>query len=281
MRLKKLNVYKCILFTLLFSFYISAQTSISVDVNPAVAGIQSLIESATPNETFAVDIIGSGFDSLFSYQLKFSFDTSKFTFLGVDKDYGFTGTRNFLTLNGGSIQGICQQQVNPPCDSIIEIAYTIVGNSSSHAVSGEGLLGVIWLQSKLSLGESSELSLHNGAFASLNGSLELIESTVSGVYSYGAVSNSFTKNNTSLIKNFGYNLSSNKLQISYTTNDNHTSYEKITLFNLLGKVIEEVSFTPNCLNQRTVSFKKQLSKGLYLCVIENDKIKKNFKISIK
>lgn len=259
--------------SLLFS-----QTSTAVDMMPALAGTQNLYQSSTEGETFSIDIIGSGFDSLFSYQLKLSFDTSKLEFVGADKDYGFTGTRNFLTQNGGTIQGICQKQINPPCDSVLEFAYTIVGNNNAQAVSGEGLLGVVWLRSKLALGESSTFTISQVAYAQLNGDLTLIDTIYNGTYSYSPVAN-INQPKSQIISPVKISYKANSTIIVNLGNETFSNFS-LDIYTLSGEKVESQTISASKTGYNAITLNQNLSKGVYLCRFSGNNIQTNHKITV-
>lgn len=161
------SVFTFLLLPLSLCPAIFAQT-MSVDMVPGVAGIQDTMISTVSGEEFIVEFIGSNFTNVSGYQFKIVFDSTQFDFLGGDADYGMMGKKNVLKSNGGSITGIFQRQINPPCDSILDVAYTINGTADL-SVSGTGLIGIAQFKSKLQSGESGAIKIIGGYLADFNG----------------------------------------------------------------------------------------------------------------
>jgi hypothetical protein len=153
------------LFVITFILYSSpiGQT-LSVDLDTA-AGIQNTFISREPVVTLPVAIRISGCSSISSYEFKVAFDTAKFSFVGAQQDFGITGEQNILVKNGSAIIGISRPQINPAAQDTIEFGFAITGSSSTSLVSGDGLAGVLYLKSKLKIGDSTTISISNGALS--------------------------------------------------------------------------------------------------------------------
>ncbi len=171
-----------ILTSIFLIFTANFAQSISIDLDNEV-GIQNTFTSRDTGATIAIAIRFTGVNQISSYQFKVSFDTSRFTFIGAQQDFGITGEKNILTKNSGSIIGIAQLQLNPPAKDTVEFSYSITGNNASSLVSGDGLAGVLYLKSKIPLGDSSSIMVSNGILADF----ELNQTTVN-VYHKGTYS---------------------------------------------------------------------------------------------
>lgn len=141
--------------------------TISIDLDSG-AGIQSTLTSRNTAATIGIAIRFTDINQISSYQFKVSFDTTRFTFVGAQQDFGITGEKNILTKNGGSIIGIAQLQINPSAKDTVEFSYSVTGNNASFVVSGDGLAGVLYLKSKISLGDSSSITVSNCILADFN-----------------------------------------------------------------------------------------------------------------
>ncbi len=153
----------------LCSIFCRAQTiSVDMDTTPGLQNVKITKDTA---ETVAVAFRISGVNAMFSFQFKAGFDTTRFSFLAAFQDFGPAGEKNILTLNGGSIIGIGQLQVNPAASDTVEFSYSITGTDEAKSVNGEGLIGVLYLKSKLSPGDTSSITVGNGYVASFGGDL--------------------------------------------------------------------------------------------------------------
>ena len=130
-------------------------------MNTEEAGVQDTFQTTALGDEFIIEFIGSDFTGVSGYQFKIAFDSSTFEIVGNDEDYGMNGKQNILKGNGGAITGIFQAQTNPPCDTILDVAYAIIGTTDL-SVSGTGLLGIISFRSKLKDGENGEIKITEG-----------------------------------------------------------------------------------------------------------------------
>lgn len=158
---------------------IKAQT-LFVDMDTA-AGVQNKYITKDTAKTIAIAIRLTGAEAMFSYQFKVAFDTSCFSFVAAQENFGIKGESNILTKNGGGIIGICQFQTNPPAPDTIEYSYSITGTKSEKSVTGEGLAGVLYLKSKIRPGDSSSITIMQGYSASFGGDLIPIASYKGGM----------------------------------------------------------------------------------------------------
>jgi hypothetical protein len=172
------------LFVITFIFYSSpiGQT-LSVDLDTA-AGIQNTFVSREPGVTLPVAIRISGCISISSYEFKVAFDTAKFSFVGAQQDFGITGEQNILVKNGSAIIGISRPQINPAALDTIEFGFAITGSSSTSLVSGDGLAGVLYLKSKLKIGDSTTISISNGTLSDFDLNSVPFTSYKSGKFKY-------------------------------------------------------------------------------------------------
>ncbi|HEX2957217.1 MAG TPA: hypothetical protein VHO70_10310 [Chitinispirillaceae bacterium] len=150
-----------LLLTAILSLYTANYAqSLLVDLD-TLPGIQNTFTTKDTAATVGVAIRLTGVTQISGYEFKVSFDTTKFTFVGAQQDFGMTGEKNILTKNSGSIIGIAQLQSNPPAKDTVEFSYSITSYNSSTLVTGDGLAGVLYLKSRLPLGDSSAISVSN------------------------------------------------------------------------------------------------------------------------
>jgi hypothetical protein len=145
-------------------------------------GVQDIYIAKDTTQTVTVALWMSGADALFSYQFKVAFDTAKFSFIDAQPDFGITGKRNLLTKNSGTIIGIYQLQTNPAATDTVEFSCSITGTNGAKSVTGDGLIGVLYLKSKINSGDSSIITVVQGYHAAFGGDLIPIASYKSGNY---------------------------------------------------------------------------------------------------
>jgi hypothetical protein len=145
------------------------------DADTATTGIQATNVLTDTGMTLIVEFDAAAMTDLFSYEFSVRYDTTKLLYKGGDKDYGFDGRQNILTTKGGAVQGLCQKRRNPLRPDIIDVAYTIIGADKNQQVSGDGLIGVLSFKSRMQHGDSSTISIISGAWASLDGSLQKVD----------------------------------------------------------------------------------------------------------
>lgn len=160
---------------------LAAAQSISVDMDTA-SGIQPTVATEDTGQTLVIPIRINDADHLFSYQFKIAFDTGSFTFLGAQQDFGITGEKNILTKNGGTTIGIFQVQVNPPADDTVEFSCSLTGTDDTKSVSGDGLIGVLYLKSRLNPGDSAAVAVSQGFLAPYGGTLTPVATYAGGMY---------------------------------------------------------------------------------------------------
>jgi hypothetical protein len=168
--------------TIFLAYTTNFAQTVSIDLDNE-AGIQSKVTSRDTSATIAIAIRLTGVNQISSYQFKVSFDTTKFTFIGAQQDFGTINEKNILVKNGGSIIGIAQLQLNPPAKDTVEFSFTITGTTPSTLVSGDGLAGVLYLKSKVPMGDSTAVTVSNCILADF----ELNQTTVN-VYNKGTYS---------------------------------------------------------------------------------------------
>lgn len=251
----------------------------SVDMNPFDTGIQNSVGATTSNETFIIELVASNFSGVSGYQFKIAFDSSKFDFLGGQEDHGLSGTKNILKNSGGSITGIFQEQTNPPCDSILDVAYTILGTTDL-SVSGDGLIGIVQFKSKLNSGESGNIIIKDGYWIDFGGTKTLIDNYSSGVYSFDQTKIKTYKNK----HNERYNIYSRNNSLNFTipfSNMNNQLLVKISLYDLQGKLISVLLNEYKQNGVYKIPLNKKLTKGFYICDLKIGDYNNSLKIFIK
>lgn len=280
--------------TLLFYATMSSSQSFIVDMDTA-SGIQGSLQTKDTAQTLIVTLRAATVSNLFSYQCKVSFDTSKFSFIGAEQDFGVLGEKNILTKNGGNIIGIYQLQTNPPALDTVEFSGTIQGTDATPSVSGDGIIGVLYLKTKLSVNDSSSISISQGFYAEFEGTMEEITSYTAGTYKI-IPSVSITTSNDE--KKLGYNVpsisilsvttayqvievtfQSSTARFSVSTNTLSTDNKiHLTLYTLDGKFITnfqtyiydsnncQVTIPPSAVHKPTIS-------GTYICTLAGNDIR--------
>lgn len=176
----KIKAVSIIAFTLLYSMCIQAQT-ITADMD-TTTGVQNIHTTKDTAQIVTIALRVSGADAMFSYQFKVTFDTARFSFIAAQQDFGVSGEKNVLKNNGGSVIGICQMQANPAAPDTIEFSFSITGTDAAKSVNGGGLVGVLYLKSKIVPGDSSSIAIVQGYSASLGGDLIPMTSYKGGTY---------------------------------------------------------------------------------------------------
>ncbi|MBN1576825.1 MAG: hypothetical protein JW913_09750 [Chitinispirillaceae bacterium] len=180
---KAVTFFLCVF---LLAAHSRAQTMV-VDMDTA-SGIQSAISTQdTAKTTLIVPLRITGADNLFSYQFKVAFDTSRFSFVGAQEDFGMLGEKNILAKNGGALIGIYQLQANPRALDTVEFSCTIQGEDAAKSVSGDGLIGVLYLQSKMRSEDSAQITISQGLTVRFDGAPEPVSSYTPGTYSISFV----------------------------------------------------------------------------------------------
>ena len=174
---KAVTLFLCIFFLAVTP---RAQTMV-VDMDTA-SDIQDSFSTQDTVGTVVIPLRITDADNLFSYQFKVAFDTGRFTFVGAQQDFGMLGEKNILAKNGGTLIGIFELQVNPPASDTVEFSCTITGSDKSKSVSGDGLIGVLYLQSKMHSDDSTEITISQGFLAEFGGSLEPVSSYTQGMF---------------------------------------------------------------------------------------------------
>lgn len=253
-----------------------AQT-ISIDLDSA-AGIQSTLTSRDTAATIGIAIRFTDINQISSYQFKVSFDTTRFTFVGAQQDFGMTGEKNILTKNSGSIIGIAQLQINPPAKDTVEFSYSVTGNNASSLVSGDGLAGVLYLKSKIPLGDSSSITVSNCILADFDLNQTAVSHYNKGTYAVLPVTRSVRQHKHDLITSSGQ-LSPVTLSIlnNFITFDlPHSALSSnemvtITFYTLNGKYLTEFDLLTGKNNFYTCSGSnnpKFNQPGRYLCCLK-------------
>jgi len=173
---------RCFLYLLLLCHAVFSQI-IEIDLAPDLSGIQKEYTAADTGNVFSLELYGTGFTDIYSYQCKVRFDTAQFTFLGGEADQGLVGTQNILEAQGGTIIGICQTQTNPEDPSVIDLAWSITTENVNLSVTGEGLMGVLLFKNKLSRGETGIFEVFNRYWSELGGAAVPITASDSAWYS--------------------------------------------------------------------------------------------------
>jgi hypothetical protein len=275
------SFFLLLLLVLSLNTTISAQ-SMNVDMNPSVAGIQDTMKSTIVNEQFIVEFIGSNLTNVSAYQFKIVFDSTRFIFLGGAADYGFSGKKNILSGNGGALTGIFQKQANPPCDSILDVAYTINGTTNL-SISGTGLIGIAQFQSKLKSGESGAIKITEGYMVDFNGIKTPVTTYTGGTYQY--------KPSVATARSFGeklqtYNISCSRNIIHFDlpfTNGLDNGNVEIVLYDLKGRFEANVFNGFLLAGHHDVSLEKadgKIIQGFHVCALHYGSETKTLKMFV-
>jgi len=167
--------------TLLIFFGIVQGQSMAVDMDTA-SGIQEALTVHDTAQTVIVTLQATSVTELFSYQCKVNFDTSQFSFIAAEQDFGALGEKNILAKDGGAVIGICQLQANPPASDTVEFSGTITGTDASKSVSGDGIIGVLYLKSKAGFNDSTTISITQGFLAEFEESMVEVTNYSEGTF---------------------------------------------------------------------------------------------------
>ena len=163
-----MNIQKTIrllLISLIFFTVSSTAQQLLIDMDTA-SGVQETIAVDEEGGILTLAIRIEGAENLFSYQFKVVFDTGSFSFIDAQQDFGLNGEQNILTTNGGSIISINQLQTNPPVEGTVDFSGSITGSDSSRSAAGDGLAGVLYLESKLQPGDTAVIEVVEGFYVS-------------------------------------------------------------------------------------------------------------------
>ncbi len=153
-----LNKYIFLLITLLLVGSLSAQPAFSVDMVPSETSleVQDAYEAASLNETFMVDVIGTGLANATSVYFIIKYDPAQLKYEGFDQDNGDNDVDNVLK-NGCNLTPLINED---------EVSGTIEVNLSQQdvgcEVNGDGLIGNLEFESLLGWGESAEITIEEG-----------------------------------------------------------------------------------------------------------------------
>jgi hypothetical protein len=275
MQIRIFSIFSVILISYAANF---AQT-ISIDLDSS-SGIQSTFTSKDTVLTIGVAIRLTGINQISSYQFKVAFDTSRFSFVGTQQDFGITGEKNILTKNSGSIIGIAQLQLNPPASDTVEFSYSITGSNISTLVSGDGLAGVLYLKSKIHLGDSSAISVSNGMLADFDLNQTPISAYNKGMYSVLPVTWNIIERKPDFITNpeqlSSVTLSIQNNVIQFNLPNSIVSKNKmlsVTFYTLNGKYLTGYKMISNNNNIYTTSENNNSvfnQSGRYLCCLKTN-----------
>lgn len=250
--------------------------SLSIDLD-TVSGIQSTFTSRDTSATINIAIRLTGISKVSSYQFKVSFDTTRFTFMGAQQDFGISGEKNILTKNGGSIIGIAQLQLNPLAKDTVEFSYSITGNNASLLVSGDGLAGVLSLKSKVPLGDSSSITVSNCTLADFDLNPIQVNVYSKGTYSVSPVTwsikekypnNNCTEPGTIVL--LSTQSSNIQFKIPFSDVINSKIYQ-FAFYTLNGKYLTVYSTTNANSNHYTISGNDNIvfsQPGKYICCLK-------------
>jgi hypothetical protein len=127
------------------------------------------------NDKMYVAVVAQNVSNLDTYQVEIHFDPESLTFIGGHEAIPFSGIDNILTRCGGNIIGF-QAVENDP--GIITMANALVGNNTSEAPEGSGIIGILGFVVKKQT--ATDLILKNVFFMDSTGSKDTI-TKVSGI----------------------------------------------------------------------------------------------------
>jgi hypothetical protein len=240
-------------------------------------GIQPTLSVEDTGQTLIIPLRITDADNLFSYQFKVAFDTGCFTFVAAEQDFGTTGEKNILTANGGSIISICQLQANPPATDTVEFSCSITGTDESMSVSGDGLVGVLYLKSKLDAGDTTTITVCDGLLAGYDQQLVSVEEYEEGTYMIPpppvAAAAIAQPGRTDNRETFSLSINSNKVHFAVPSSlFNAEKIMRITIHTLDGRLRASRLITTPVpamhLNWSPAEPGQRLSRGTYLCSVE-------------
>jgi hypothetical protein len=250
--------------------------SLSIDLD-TTSGIQSTFTSRDTSTSINVAIRFTGVSKISSYQFKVSFDTTRFTFIGAQQDFGISGEKNILTKNSGSIIGIAQLQLNPPAKDTVEFSYSITGNNQSLLISGDGLAGVLSLKSKVPLGDSSSITVSNCILADFDLNQTQVNTYCKGTYWVMPVTKSakekYVNSNTpEPLTTVSLTIQSSNILFDIPSSDvNNSKTFLYTFYTLNGKYLTEYNITNANSNYNTISGSDNMlfnQPGRYICSLK-------------
>jgi hypothetical protein len=259
--------------TVLMVYVANFAQSLSIDLD-TTSGIQSTFTSRDTSASINVAIRLTSVSKISSYQFKVSFDTTRFTFMGAQQDFGISGEKNILTKNGGSIIGIAQLQLNPPAKDTVEFSYSITGNNQSLLISGDGLAGVLSLKSKVPLGDSSSITVSHCTLADFDLNETQVNTYCKGTYSVMPVTRSIkggyaNSSSSEPLTTVSLSIQSCKILFDIPSSDvNNIKMFLYTFYTLNGKYLTEFNITNANSNHNTISRNDNMlfsQPGRYIC----------------
>ena len=268
-----------IFYLTIFTSQASWASKISVDMDILKNDIQPAYYCQKSGETLSVCIYIENVANCYSYQFSVQFDTTKFSFLGADKDIGLSGPKNILTSRGGTVQGLCQIRQNPLSRNIIDYSYTILTEDSSLTINGSGLAGAVLLKSKVQTGDSTSIKIIDAYTAELHGQVKIpIDTLETGMFFDNTTFTERNQHTSDRVKSLSmYVKSNNNGTVEFTfAGTFHNAV--ITLGNLRGEQIKKRFL--NHIDKTPVSFSK-LTSGIYVLSISSENIIRTAIIKIK
>jgi len=130
---------------------------------------------AYENDKIYVAVLAQNVSNLDTYQVDIHFDPECLKFIGGYEAVPLSGVDNILTINDGKTIGFQAVEQKP---GIITMANALVGNNTSEAPEGSGILGILGFI--VSEKTASELVLKNVFFVDSTGNKDTI-TNVSGI----------------------------------------------------------------------------------------------------
>jgi len=166
--MRSLNMKILSLFFLIITC-VWSQPSIWVDVNSESIGIQTKVLIPATDKDIYISIRGVSLTNVRGYQSRIWIDTSKFSLIACQSDFGLGREKNFLKTSGLQIQGLCQQSENNGIlTDTIDLAYVLQG-TGTQVVDGDGLLGVLVLKNKMSHDDSAKIKIVSTGISDADG----------------------------------------------------------------------------------------------------------------